>query len=392
VLTLNTSASPDATATDSTHLVLTAHSGDATALQLSASDFPATSCAISPSLPTGMTFNTTTCAIGGNSTTQTASTGSSAYTITPTGAGGVGTAIELKLKIYRKWCDGHSDTGVASNGKKYGTGLTSGSAYILCGKDGLNFLKNTVDGSLAGSQAYYKLQSDIDLATDYLPIGTVKAFNGNFDGGGHIISNQFIEDTGSPSSYGLFAYAKTSTISNLVINNSHVLTTGGGGSLLGNVKSSSTVTISNVLIKNSEVLCDDSSYTNSGLLVGYVASSSTLVISNILEYSSLNTASSTSVRAIVGVSIGSTRNYSGVIFDSAMTTSLNYILDDSPSSGAITSSSLSNIKNQSSLYSSFSSSFWDTTLVGSATPSAPSLKVRDERVYSDYLTGGIDKP
>jgi hypothetical protein len=55
-----------------------------------------TSCAINTALPTGLSFNTTTCAITG---TATALSGATNYTITPTGAMGAGNPIIISIAV-----------------------------------------------------------------------------------------------------------------------------------------------------------------------------------------------------------------------------------------------------------------------------------------------------
>ena len=73
---------------------------------------------------------------------------------------------------------------------------------------------------------YFKLTADIDLANhEWTPIGRLTAdyintaFKGNFDGGGHTISNLFIANS-SDFSVGLFGYIDNATISNLRVSGS----------------------------------------------------------------------------------------------------------------------------------------------------------------------------
>ena len=387
VVSLNTSSSPDVVATDSTHLVLTAHSGDSTGLQLSVSDFPITGCTINPSLPAGMTLDSTNCSISGNSLTQTPSTGNT-YTITPTGAGGAASSIELKIKTYTKWCDGHTDTGSSSNGKKTGDGL-SGNPFILCGKDGIKFLKNTTSNDYP-TVYYYKLQSDVDLSSTsgytspyltYLPIGNSnEKFNGVFDGAGYKISNQLVSET-TATAYGLFTYTSGSAeIKNFILDNSSISVPGLVGGIIGNA-TSGTTKISNIIVVNSKVA--SSATTDAGNLVGLVSSGANLDISNVLIHSAqASSGSKTSV--FVGSSPGGTISFTDAIYDAAMTS----YLAQSGSPSGITSFALSTLKSDSSAttYGGIaSSSAWDLSPVKASGGSTPLLIKRAEQRYTDTV-------
>ncbi len=89
------------------------------------------------------------------------------------------------------------------------------------------------------SGEYFVLNTDIDLESEsgndngkgWLPIGSVEtAFEGNFDGKGHIIENLFIDREGF---VGLFGYASDGTIKNLGVKNVDVSGTESTGAMVG---------------------------------------------------------------------------------------------------------------------------------------------------------------
>ena len=87
-----------------------------------------------------------------------------------------------------------------------------------------------------GLNAYYSLQNDLDLSTKYgkdllsfVPLswqtGSLKAFNGYFNGNGHTIKNLYISET--KESIGLFGQiGEEGTVANLILENPYVATTG----------------------------------------------------------------------------------------------------------------------------------------------------------------------
>lgn len=87
-----------------------------------------------------------------------------------------------------------------------------------------------------GLTAFYSLQNDLDLSSKYskdllsfVPLswqtGSLKAFNGYFNGNGHTIKNLYIKET--KESVGLFGQlGEEGTVANLVLENPEVSTTG----------------------------------------------------------------------------------------------------------------------------------------------------------------------
>ena len=89
------------------------------------------------------------------------------------------------------------------------------------------------------SGKYFKLTADIDLAShEWTPIGRMKAdlvhttFDGNFDGGGHTISNLFIANS-SDFSVGLFGFINNATISTLNVSGSITISKASLGGIAG---------------------------------------------------------------------------------------------------------------------------------------------------------------
>ena len=87
-----------------------------------------------------------------------------------------------------------------------------------------------------GLNAFYSLQNDLDLSSKYgkdllsfVPLswqtGSLKAFNGYFNGNGHTIKNLYINET--KESIGLFGQiGEEGTVANLILENPYVATTG----------------------------------------------------------------------------------------------------------------------------------------------------------------------
>ncbi|MBR5518082.1 MAG: hypothetical protein IKV86_03550 [Clostridia bacterium] len=99
--------------------------------------------------------------------------------------------------------------------------------YVISEASQLAFLAQSINARVASkfNGKYYRLESDINLNNiNWTPIAVDldKAFNGVFDGNGHIIRNLNITLNDSQFASGLFGYIDNATISNLGIDTATV--------------------------------------------------------------------------------------------------------------------------------------------------------------------------
>jgi hypothetical protein len=113
---------------------------------------------------------------------------------------------------------------------------TATAPYQICTVEDLEALANFVNDGYGDATAgiYYKLMNDLDLSgySNWEPIGNSHAFQGNFNGNNHTISNLTI-DRASESNIGLFGYINNGTVQNLGIVDCDIKGTVGVGSLVG---------------------------------------------------------------------------------------------------------------------------------------------------------------
>ena len=112
-------------------------------------------------------------------------------------------------------------------GQRYGNGTVNitncDTDIIIYTKEQLAALAKNVNSGTGYSKYQFKLGADIDLNNEtWTPIGTSdKAFQGNFDGNGHTISN-LKAGTSSQNDVGLFGFTTNGTIKNIHIHNAQI--------------------------------------------------------------------------------------------------------------------------------------------------------------------------
>jgi UDP-3-O-[3-hydroxymyristoyl] glucosamine N-acyltransferase len=139
---------------------------------------PITSCAVTPTLPTGLTL-ASDCTFAG---TPTAVTAAATYTITPTNALGAGSPTAVSVAVTPDPCVGSLLTNTPFAG---GTG-TAGDPFQICTTT--QFLQLATSSSYFGSQ--FRLMRSLDFTSvTYQPVGLVASFSGVFDGNHRTLAN-----------------------------------------------------------------------------------------------------------------------------------------------------------------------------------------------------------
>jgi UDP-3-O-[3-hydroxymyristoyl] glucosamine N-acyltransferase len=139
---------------------------------------PVTSCAISPTLPAGLSLSSG-CAITG---TPTALSAAMSYTVTPTGASGPGTPAVISISVQPDPCVGSLLTGSPYAG---GAG-TLADPWQICTPTQLN----NIGLAPADWDNHFKLMRSIDLnALPFTQIAATGSFQGTFDGNHKAIQN-----------------------------------------------------------------------------------------------------------------------------------------------------------------------------------------------------------
>lgn len=106
----------------------------------------------------------------------------------------------------------------AANEFKAGTG-TEDDPFLISNPEELALLAKRVNAGVDNESLFYKLSNDIDLSgSDWMPIGSTKAFKGNFNGAGHTIMCMKLVPKKKVNYYGLFGL-NTGYIANVEVKN-----------------------------------------------------------------------------------------------------------------------------------------------------------------------------
>ncbi len=179
-----------------------------------------TNCVISPSLPLGLSINSSTCVISGTPAISLLSTN---YSIVVTNSVGSSTAT---VTLYVAPCSSAEISAIPFAGEG-----SVNNPYRICSMAQLNSVRDHTAG-------HFELRGDIDASgTTFTPIPN---FKGEFDGKGHTISNLTIS---SPSSnfVGFFAKLSGATVKNLILTNLNVSGSSYVGGLAGRIGPASLV-------------------------------------------------------------------------------------------------------------------------------------------------------
>ncbi|MBU6376454.1 MAG: putative Ig domain-containing protein, partial [Bdellovibrionales bacterium] len=177
--------------------------------------------ATNPSLPPGLTFNTTTGAISGTPTAVSAATN---YTVTATNSTGQTASTSISIAV-----DPCSSAEMSAN--PFAGAGSANDPYRICTVAQLNRVRNY-------TASHFELKADLDASgTAFTPIPN---FKGSLDGKGHTISNLTIS---SPSSsfVGFFAKLSGATVKNLILSNLTVSGSSYVGGLAGRIGPASLV-------------------------------------------------------------------------------------------------------------------------------------------------------
>jgi hypothetical protein len=159
-----------------------------------------TSCSVSPTLPTGLSINQTTCVISGTPTAYLATT---SYTVTPSNAVGSGTSAMVSISV---GCDPSLFGG--------GTG-TIATPYLIATRTHLENI-----GSCPWTGAHYFQTAAIDMGGVGTPWTAMPVLFGAYSGNGWAINNLYISDTSIVTGHltGLFSQvAPTGTLINTFV-------------------------------------------------------------------------------------------------------------------------------------------------------------------------------
>ncbi|GEM_PF-816335 len=191
----------------------------------------------------------------------------------------------------------------------YGGSGTQSDPYQISNGEELAYLSSLISTPVTNAvykNLYYKLVDDIDMGgtVNFTPIGTKISegyyFAGNFDGYRHVISNLKVRRTESYA--GLFGMVKDGTaLSNIVLKNPLIETTGGTSSHAGGLVGYSSGSSKACIISNCAVIDGkiNSESFNLGGLIGYASSTTVKESYAIVEINGTNTTS-----AYAGLLIG----------------------------------------------------------------------------------------
>lgn len=185
--------------------------------------------------------------------------------------------VNASIEIVKKIDKGEYTLVQSYNGYSYQTKLTLTKAYNLDGKGTIDdpYLINNQEELKAMSDnlsAYYKLNNDIVLTEDWLPIGTKEEpFIGGFDGNGYTISD-LTSNSNTLDYIGLFGYVTALERSpiyfkNITIKNANVRGINEAGILIGHLQIQRN---SNIEIDSVYMIGGSLSGTNAGSLIGYI--------------------------------------------------------------------------------------------------------------------------
>ena len=138
--------------------------------------------------------------------------------------------------------------------------------YTITTTAGLNLLAENVNAGSTYSGKYFVLAANIaydsNVTNNFTPIGSggANVFSGNFDGKGYCVSGININED-SKDYIGIFGYASSATISNLVVNNCTLTGSNYVGGIVGKMTSG---TLSNCLVISTKVYCPNTC----GLIAG----------------------------------------------------------------------------------------------------------------------------
>lgn len=187
--------------------------------------------------------------------------------------------ILAHLKIRTNLNDGIYTLKIRYNNKDYDSRVFIGQDYELNGSGTTNdpYIINTLQDLKAINyhlDAHYKLNNDITISGDWIPIGTKdNPFTGSLNGNDHTIYGLNI--TMDYDYSGLFGYiegntSNTTAIKNLYLDSPYIASSGDSGALAGVIngpQSDSTITIDSVYIINGN---NYSTSNSSGALVGRI--------------------------------------------------------------------------------------------------------------------------
>ena len=102
-----------------------------------------------------------------------------------------------------------------------GSGSSAADPYLIKTAAELKELADQVNGGDPCAGEYFRLEADITLSGEWIPIGTEQnPFKGTFDGAGHTISGLSINNNAAEDGQGLFGYINTAKIQNLTVQGS----------------------------------------------------------------------------------------------------------------------------------------------------------------------------
>ena len=147
---------------------------------------------------------------------------------------------------------------------------SQGKPYTITSPEELQLLAIVVNEENTFSSKYIQVTNNIDMyGIDFSPIGfkTGTKFCGNFDGGGYIISNLYININIDATCIGLFGFvnANNATVQNITISNATINGDEYVGGIVGSLDNGS---IKNCCVINSKITSTASPYNYCGAIAG----------------------------------------------------------------------------------------------------------------------------